>query len=116
MDLSTVTPSLSGPKRPHDRVSLSNMKQDFIDCLNNRVGFKGFGIPGEKQSVEIPFTFDGNEYKLSHGKDPSLYTVMFFVVQEEVLEHAFKYSWPAFQINSNGPVRFILGIIEVRNR
>jgi len=45
------------------------MKQDFIDCLNNRVGFKGFGIPVEKQSVEVPFTFDGKEYKLSHGNN-----------------------------------------------
>ena len=68
LDLSTVTPSLSGPKRPHDRVALSDMRQDFIDCLNNRVGFKGFGIPAEKQPVEIPFTFEGHDYKLSHGK------------------------------------------------
>lgn len=68
LDLSTVTPSLSGPKRPHDRVSVSEMKQDFTDCLNNKVGFKGFGIPTEKQSTEVPFTFDGQEFKLSHGK------------------------------------------------
>lgn len=67
LDLSTVTPSLSGPKRPHDRVSVSEMKQDFTDCLNNKVGFKGFGIPTEKQSTEVPFTFDGQEFKLSHG-------------------------------------------------
>ncbi|XP_068742733.1 cytoplasmic aconitate hydratase-like isoform X3 [Montipora capricornis] len=67
MDLSSVTPSLSGPKRPHDRVSLSTMKQDFIDCLNNKVGFKGFGIPEDKQSVEVPLTFDGQDFKLSHG-------------------------------------------------
>lgn len=65
--MSTVTPSLSGPKRPHDRVALSDMKQDFIDCLSNKVGFKGFGIPAEKQSTEVPFTFDGKDFKLSHG-------------------------------------------------
>lgn len=69
LDLTTVTPSLSGPKRPHDRVSVSEMKQDFMECLNNKVGFKGFGIPPEKHNVEVPFTFDGQEYKLSHGKN-----------------------------------------------
>ena len=79
------------------------MKQDFIDCLNNRVGFKGFGIPVEKQSVEVPFTFDGKEYKLSHGKNPLLYTVMLFWVQEEIHGLVFKYSWPAFQSDSKGP-------------
>ena len=68
LDLSTVTPSLSGPKRPHDRVAVSDMKQDFQECLNNKIGFKGFGIPAEKQNVEVPFTFDGKDFKLSHGK------------------------------------------------
>ena len=29
LDLSEVKPCLSGPKRPHDRVELSNMKADF---------------------------------------------------------------------------------------
>ena len=37
LDLSTVVPSLSGPKRPHDRVSVSDMKQDFQSCLDNKV-------------------------------------------------------------------------------
>ena len=37
LDLSTVVPSLSGPKRPHDRVSLSEMKEDFQMCLDNKV-------------------------------------------------------------------------------
>lgn len=72
LDLSTVAPSVSGPKRPHDRVSVSVMKQDFTDCLNNKVGFKGFGIPPEKQSTEVPFIFDGQEFKLAHGKNSYL--------------------------------------------
>ncbi|XP_001637006.3 cytoplasmic aconitate hydratase isoform X2 [Nematostella vectensis] len=67
LDLSTVVPSLSGPKRPHDRVSVSGMKEDFQQCLNNKIGFKGFAIPPEKQTDEAPFTFEGTEYKLRHG-------------------------------------------------
>lgn len=51
------------------------MKQDFKDCLNNKVGFKGFGIPAEKQSLEVPFTFEGQEYKLSHGENFKRYRV-----------------------------------------
>ena len=37
LDLSTVVPSLSGPKRPHDRVAVSDMKADFQMCLDNKV-------------------------------------------------------------------------------
>lgn len=37
LDLSTVVPSLSGPKRPHDRVAVADMKADFQACLDNKV-------------------------------------------------------------------------------
>lgn len=37
LDLSTIVPSLSGPKRPHDRVAVSDMKVDFQACLSNPV-------------------------------------------------------------------------------
>ncbi|CAH2083589.1 unnamed protein product [Euphydryas editha] len=37
LDLSTVVTSVSGPKRPQDRVSVSVMKKDFNDCLSNKV-------------------------------------------------------------------------------
>ena len=39
LDLSTVVPSLSGPKRPHDRVAVSDMKADFQMCLDNKVWY-----------------------------------------------------------------------------
>ncbi|MCP4222017.1 MAG: aconitate hydratase, partial [Actinomycetia bacterium] len=38
LDLSTVEPSLAGPKRPQDRILLSNMKQAFIDGLPELIG------------------------------------------------------------------------------
>lgn len=41
LDLSTVVSCISGPKRPHDRVALSDVKQDFRKCLENKIGFKG---------------------------------------------------------------------------
>ena len=37
LDLSTVVASMSGPKRPHDRVPVSEMKEDFQKCLDNKV-------------------------------------------------------------------------------
>lgn len=44
LDLSSVVPCISGPKRPHDRVELSNMKKDFNECMTAKPGFKGFGV------------------------------------------------------------------------
>ncbi|XP_065884504.1 cytoplasmic aconitate hydratase-like isoform X2 [Dysidea avara] len=67
LDLSTVVPSLSGPKRPHDRVSLSEMKDDFQMCLDNKIGFKGFNISPEAQKTVVPFSYEGKDYSLTHG-------------------------------------------------
>jgi aconitate hydratase len=65
LDLSTVVPSLSGPKRPHDRVALSNMKKDFTAALTNKVGFKGYGLTDTNKKVDI--TFDNKKHTLTHG-------------------------------------------------
>lgn len=67
LDLSTVLSCCSGPKRPHDRVPIAEMKSDFQQCLDNKVGFKGFHIPPEKQSTSVPVVYDGREYVLHHG-------------------------------------------------
>ncbi|KAK7833515.1 60s ribosomal protein l7-3, partial [Quercus suber] len=42
LDLADVEPCVLGPKRPHDRVSLKEMKADWHACLDNQVGFKIF--------------------------------------------------------------------------
>eukprot|EP00003_Mantamonas_plastica_P002636 TRINITY_DN1200_c0_g1_i1.p1 TRINITY_DN1200_c0_g1~~TRINITY_DN1200_c0_g1_i1.p1 ORF type:complete len:856 (-),score=303.98 TRINITY_DN1200_c0_g1_i1:25-2592(-) len=67
LDLASVVPSLAGPKRPHDRVALSDMKADFAACLDNDVGFKGFAVPKENQERVVKFTHDETEFELSHG-------------------------------------------------
>ncbi|XP_003695791.1 cytoplasmic aconitate hydratase [Apis florea] len=67
LDLGTVVSSVSGPKRPHDRVSVVDMKTDFKNCLTNKVGFKGFGLSPEKVDTVGLFEYEGKDYKLRHG-------------------------------------------------
>ena len=67
LDLATVKPCLSGPKRPHDHVELDNMQKDFRACLDNKVGFKGFDIAKEKQAASAKFTHEGKEHEIRHG-------------------------------------------------
>ncbi|XP_043266056.1 cytoplasmic aconitate hydratase-like [Colletes gigas] len=67
LDLATVVSSVSGPKRPHDRVSVVDMKTDFRNCLTNKVGFKGFGLTPAKVDSVAMFEFEGKDYKLRHG-------------------------------------------------
>ncbi|KAI3376647.1 hypothetical protein L3Q82_017082, partial [Scortum barcoo] len=67
LDLSTVVPCCSGPKRPQDRIPVADMKSDFESCLGAKQGFKGFQVAPERHSAEVPFQFNGKEYTLSHG-------------------------------------------------
>ncbi|XP_019737179.1 cytoplasmic aconitate hydratase [Hippocampus comes] len=67
LDLSTVVPCCSGPKRPQDKIPLSDMKKDFEACLGAKQGFKGFAVAPDSQSATVPFQFDGKDYTLSHG-------------------------------------------------
>ncbi|XP_063371963.1 cytoplasmic aconitate hydratase-like [Cydia amplana] len=68
LDLATVVTSVSGPKRPQDRVSVSNMKKDFQECLSNKVGFKGYGLSPALLDTSASFTYsDGATYRIRHG-------------------------------------------------
>jgi len=42
LDLSTVTPSLAGPKRPQDRIEIGNVKSNFSDLFSKPVSENGF--------------------------------------------------------------------------
>ncbi|KAF5738104.1 aconitate hydratase 1 [Tripterygium wilfordii] len=67
LNLEDVEPCVSGPKRPHDRVPLKEMKADWHSCLDSKVGFKGFAIPKESQSKVVEFEFHGTRAQLRQG-------------------------------------------------
>ncbi|XP_044442830.1 aconitate hydratase, cytoplasmic isoform X2 [Triticum aestivum] len=67
LDLGDVEPCISGPKRPHDRVTLKDMKADWHACLENKIGFKGYGIPKDLQNRVVKFDFHGQTAELKHG-------------------------------------------------
>lgn len=59
LDLDTVLPSMAGPKRPQDRVLLSESKTGFISALEGE-----FKKAGEVEK-RVPVT--GTDYTLGHG-------------------------------------------------
>lgn len=40
LDLSSIEPCLSGPKRPHDQVTVKHLKEEFSKGLMDKVSFK----------------------------------------------------------------------------
>ncbi|UQT55686.1 aconitate hydratase AcnA [Streptomyces durmitorensis] len=80
LDLSTVVPSIAGPKRPQDRIVLANASQQFALDVRNYVedddeaGKESFpasdapassnGVPSRPTTVTAP---DGSTYEIDHG-------------------------------------------------
>ncbi|MGI8748696.1 MAG: aconitase family protein, partial [Deinococcus sp.] len=65
LDLGTVVPSLSGPKRPQDRVSLSDMKQVYREALSAPIKGRGFELPAD--ALDNSGTISGTDLKIGHG-------------------------------------------------
>jgi aconitate hydratase len=58
LDLSSVMPSLAGPKRPQDRINLDNVKQTFTQLFSAPPKENGFGKRPE--DLQKPYrTYDG---------------------------------------------------------
>ena len=62
LDMSTVTPSLAGPKRPQDRIELSNMASQWAMDLAG-----GLRSDGTEASAPVPTEVDGETFDLKDG-------------------------------------------------
>ena len=67
LDLDSVVPSLAGPKRPQDRVPMSELKETFSKALTAPVKERGFELKPEAVSTEATFGTNGGSMKMKHG-------------------------------------------------
>ncbi len=67
LDLTTVVPSLAGPKRPQDRVTLSEMKDTFQKALTTPVKDRGYELTGDALTREATFGTNGGSQIMKHG-------------------------------------------------
>ena len=66
LDLSTVMPSLAGPKRPQDRILLSDMKEQYRRTLLAPVGPMGIGLD-QKELDRTAVVSNGTTTEIGHG-------------------------------------------------
>jgi len=63
LDLATVQPSMAGPKRPQDRITLSDVRRVFRESLAAPVGPQGFGLAGDRLDASA----DAKGATMRHG-------------------------------------------------
>ncbi|WP_271394765.1 aconitate hydratase AcnA [Neomicrococcus lactis] len=68
LDLSTVVPSIAGPKRPQDRIELTDAKEQFRKDIHNYTGSDEDTAAMGRPSKQIPVSMaDGRQFELDHG-------------------------------------------------
>ncbi len=68
LDLSTVEPSIAGPKRPQDRIVVSKLKREWNDILRAPIEKRGFAL-GEREAdktVDVEY-YNGEKGPLRNG-------------------------------------------------
>jgi aconitate hydratase len=68
LDLSTVTPAVSGPRRPHDRIDLPKIKSRFAELMAKPVADGGYGkSAADVQSGAKRYQTGKPEVQIGHG-------------------------------------------------
>ncbi|MFN3648541.1 MAG: aconitate hydratase [Armatimonadota bacterium] len=66
IDLSRITPSVSGPRRPQDRIDLNDLRDKFCELLGKPVPEGGYGKPAEQR---------GQRFLIRTGTDETTGTI-----------------------------------------
>jgi aconitate hydratase len=72
LDLGTVVPTLAGPRRPHDKVALTDVRAGFKKLLPELVAqakkkAKGVAATAEEIATRVPTSLDGAQFELGNG-------------------------------------------------
>lgn len=67
IDLSTISPSISGPKRPQDLIDLTQAKQTFQESLVREAGVQGFGLTADEINKKATVHFDDQDVEIQTG-------------------------------------------------
>jgi len=67
LDLGSVVPSLAGPKRPQDRVALTDMKSVFGKALSSPIKEGGYELKAEDVDRKVKVGTNGGSYEIGQG-------------------------------------------------
>jgi aconitate hydratase len=67
LDLSTVEPSLAGPKRPQDRIVMKDLKKTFRAALTAPVKERGYALDENAVNKKVDVRDNGHSATIGHG-------------------------------------------------
>ncbi len=67
LNLSEITPSVAGPKRPQDRIALPSLKSSFLSTFEKSVKENGFGKSTADLKTSATVEMNGNQLTIQNG-------------------------------------------------
>jgi aconitate hydratase len=67
LDLSTIEPSVAGPKRPQDRLPLGGVKEAFAKALVAPLSERGYALSAAEVDAKAVMGVNGDRVELKHG-------------------------------------------------
>jgi aconitase A len=65
LDLSTIKPSVAGPKRPQDRIELPRLKEKFLELFEKPIGENGYGKTEKDLEQRFNVSVGRNAFRLT---------------------------------------------------
>jgi aconitase A len=76
LDLSSIVPALAGPKRPQDRIELSNLSNKFSELFTTPVTEGGFGKTAEDATKRFATTINSTGHLPIYGQKTAVATAV----------------------------------------
>ncbi|HVF30629.1 MAG TPA: aconitate hydratase AcnA, partial [Pyrinomonadaceae bacterium] len=87
LSLETITPSVSGPKRPQDRIELSNLDDRFVELFSQPVADGGYGKLPEELEKRYMVQLAGHPAEIvAGGGDQNPKSIPLPVISDQVSE------------------------------
>lgn len=87
LSLETITPSVSGPKRPQDRIELSNLDDRFVELFSQPVADGGYGKQPEELEKRFMVQMTGHPAEVvAGGGDQNPRSIPLAIISDSVSE------------------------------
>ena len=86
LDLSTIVPAVAGPKRPQDRIELTNLKEKFTELFTASVAEGGYGKTAEDLEKQVMVVVGSDIHTTATGGGGQIHSTMPAPVRKDVSE------------------------------
>ncbi len=84
LDLTTIVPAVAGPKRPQDRIELTDLKEKFTELFTNSIADGGYGKEAEDLEKQFMVTIGADSATVATGGGGQIHSTIPAPIKNDV--------------------------------